>query len=265
MWRPTARVFCSLLAVGLLCAAAPSGEGHAGSIRTIKGGQFVPLYGGPEDGSAISVDTFRLDEVPVTNEQYWKFIRDRREWDSSRRGTLLADVNYLAHWNLERGEGPAPSPDDLLKPVTQVSWFAAQAFCESRGGRLPTVVEWEYAAAADEKKPDASRDPAFVQRILEWYSKPGTVHRVGSLPANYWGVRDLHGNVWEWTYDFNSVFVSSDNRRLGEAMNNLFCGASATTATDRANYAAFMRYALRSSLEGHFTTANLGFRCAYDN
>ena len=74
----------------------------------------------------------------------------------------------------------------------------------------------------------------------------------------------MHGLVWEWTADFNSVFVSGDNRRGGDKQTNLFCGAGAENSTDRANYAAYVRYALRSSLQAKFTSENLGFRCAYD-
>ena len=79
-----------------------------------------------------------------------------------------------------------------------------------------------------------------------------------------WGVYDMHGLVWEWVEDFNSVFVSGDNRRDGEDLKNMFCGAGSFSAEDKANYAAFMRYALRSSLKGAYTTENLGFRCAYN-
>ena len=45
---------------------------------------------------------------------------------------------------------------------------------------------------------------------------------------------------------------------------SLFCAGGAVSATDAANYAAFMRYAFRSSLDGNFTTNNLGFRGARD-
>ena len=123
-------------------------------------------------------------------------------------------------------------------------------------------------AAASATQRDASRDPVFVQQLLKWYGKPsggpGQLSDVGKGQPNIWGVYDMHGLVWEWNADFNSVFVIGDNRREGEELKSLFCGAGAESATDKANYAAFMRYALRNSLKGHYTTANLGFRCAYD-
>ena len=87
---------------------------------------------------------------------------------------------------------------------------------------------------------------------------------VGVSAPNYFGIYDLHGLIWEWVADFNSVFVSGDNREDSDSKNDLFCGDGAVSATDRANYAAFMRYALRNSLRGSYSTQNLGFRCAYD-
>src|SRR5690606_16906773 len=107
----------------------------------------------------------------------------------------------------------------------------------------------------------------FLQKILQWYSRPGSASGadpVGGGEANYYGLYDLHGLVWEWTEDFNSLFTPGDNRRDGEQLAELFCGIGATGSADPANYAAFMRYALRNSLQARYTTAHLGFRCAYD-
>lgn len=58
----------------------------------------------------------------------------------------------------------------------------------------------------------------------------------------------MHGVVWEWVYDFNGSLVSSDNRESGDAAAERYCGGAALGAIDIANYAAFMRYAFRSSL-----------------
>jgi sulfatase modifying factor 1 len=48
-------------------------------------------------------------------------------------------------------------------------------------------------------------------------------------------------------------------------MRNLFCGSGALGASSFDDYAAFMRYAFRSSLKAHYTVPNLGFRCAQDH
>ncbi len=52
------------------------------------------------------------------------------------------------------------------QPVTQVSWFAASAYCEAQHARLPMWAEWEYVAAADETRRDARGDPVWRERIL---------------------------------------------------------------------------------------------------
>ena len=234
----------------------------------VEGGEFTPLYGMNEPIGSTSVKAFRMDRYPVSNGQYYKFVRLNPHWAPERAPSILTDEKYLKHWENVAGKERRPKRGDRERPVTQISWFAAMDYCASQGGRLPTVLEWEYAAAASDKVRDATHDPEFIQRLLNWYSKPtgGTdnLSLVGQSTPNVWGIYDLHGLVWEWTSDFNSVFVVGDNRRDGESLADLFCGAGAAAGGDKANYAAFMRYALRNSLKGSYTTSNLGFRCVYD-
>jgi formylglycine-generating enzyme required for sulfatase activity len=87
---------------------------------------------------------------------------------------------------------------------------------------------------------------------------------VGSSPANFYGVKDLHGVIWEWVRDFNSMLIGTDNREQGGADVLKFCGAGALSMEKKENYAVLMRVALLSSLEARYTTRNLGFRCASD-
>jgi formylglycine-generating enzyme required for sulfatase activity len=85
---------------------------------------------------------------------------------------------------------------------------------------------------------------------------------VGTTPANVYGIRDLHGLVWEWVEDFNALMISGDSREQGDPDLLKYCGSGALSLEDRENYALAMRLALLSSLEAHATTLNLGFRCA---
>ena len=87
---------------------------------------------------------------------------------------------------------------------------------------------------------------------------------IGSTFKNYWKVYDLHGLVWEWTLDFNSVLITGESRKDVDKDSNLFCGSAAVNATDLMNYAAFMRYAIRGSLKAKYSMKNLGFRCVQD-
>ena len=253
------RLWFLSVAVILGCAAlAP----RAPSARPafIPGGAFTPQYGPGGAKGAVRVAPFRLDRTPVTNADFEVFVRARSEWAPKQAPRVFADSNYLRHW-----VGGSPASVDSNRPVVNISWFAASAYCKFSGGFLPSTLQWEFSAAASDAKPDATSDPEFVQQLLTWYSTPSGPSP-GETPTgapNYWGIFNMHGLVWEWTEDFNSVFVAGDNRRDGESLKNVFCGSGGESAADKANYAAFMRYALRSSLRGEFTTPNLGFRCAY--
>ena len=85
---------------------------------------------------------------------------------------------------------------------------------------------------------------------------------MGTTPANVHGVRDLHGLVWEWTRDFNSVMVSEDSRSTAARDIRMNCASGAVGATNTSDYAVFLRYAFRAGLEARSTQSTLGFRCA---
>ncbi len=247
------------LVAALTLALWTSLQAHA-SVP-IEAGRFAPLFGLDTGQESFPVEAFAIDERPVSNSDFAAFAAGAPEWRPARTPGALADGRYLSHF-----DGGVAPPGLEAAPVTWVSWFAAEAYCESKGGRLPRTLEWEYVAAADETRRDASRDPAFADRILKWYSRPFSPAdlKLPGSPINAWGVRGLHGLVWEWTLDFNGVFVTGDNRQDGDKQSQFFCGNAATGSARREDYAAFMRYALRSSLSARSTLANLGFRCAYN-
>lgn len=228
---------------------------------SIGGGTFVPLYGATTK-KPVKVAPFKLDVYPVTNAQYLAFVKKYPEYSRSKMKGLYADKSYLTQWESDFNYGK----NNLTNaPVTNVSWFAAKKYCECQGKRLPTMDEWEYVAMADEKRSDARTKEEFNKYILSWYEKPKTyANPVGQTFKNYWGVYDMHGLVWEWTADFNSIFLSGESRKDKDTDKNLFCGSGSVNATDLMNYAAFMRYAFRGSLKASYTTKNLGFRCAQD-
>jgi formylglycine-generating enzyme len=211
----------------------------------------------------VRVRPFELMHTPVTNAQFLAFVETHPQWRRDRVATVFADREYLSHWSAPLALGAQALPQ---QPTVRVSWFAANAYCEAQGARLPTWSEWEYAAAADETRTDARADPAWRARILAWYSHPsnGALPRAGLQAANVYGVQDLHGLIWEWTDDFSALLIAGDNRNQGDADTATYCGAGALSMDDRENYAAMMRVALLSSLQAQDTTRNLGFRCARD-
>jgi len=270
-----AAVACVLAAIGpgAACATAPARAVTAPEMARIPGGTYRPLYRQPvrvERGGrverrvvTVAVKPFDLDRRPVTNAEFLAFVREHPQWRRSRVSRLFADESYLRHWRGDLDPGPGAPAES---PVVHVSWFAARAYAAAHGKRLPTVAEWEMAGAADERRRDARSDPKFLERLRSWYARPlpAVLPAVGTGARNVWGVEDMHGLVWEWTLDFNSALVSGESRADAALERSLYCGAGASGAADFTDYAAFMRFAHRASLEARYTSAGLGFRCARD-
>ncbi len=226
--------------------------------KKITGGTFVPLYG--SDSLGTYVKDFLLDVYPVTNQQYLDFVRKNSKWQRSKVLRLFADENYLSKWSNDVSLG---SDMNYKSAVTNVSWYAAKDYCACQGKRLPNMDEWEFAAMASETKANAQRDSIFNHQIIEGYEIPKTYKKeIGSTFKNYWGIYDMHGLVWEWTSDFNSVLISGESRQDVDTERNLFCGSASINASNLMDYAAFMRYAFRGSIKANYNIRTLGFRCA---
>ncbi len=250
-----------LAAVLWLALAATAAQADGAKYVSLPGGDFISALKYEDNGSRVRVAPFALMTQPVTNADFLAFVRRQPQWRRDAVASVLAEPRYLSRWAAPLQLGPQALPN---QPVVWVSWFAASAYCQAQGARLPTWSQWEYAAAADERRTDARGDPAWRERILAWYAQPSNraLALVGAQRPNAFGAHDLHGLVWEWTDDFSALLVSADNRDQGDPDRLKFCGAGALSINDRENYAVLMRVALLSSLEAADATANLGFRCA---
>lgn len=212
---------------------------------------YVPVFRDPGE-TDTKVGPIWVDETPVTNQEFLKFIKDNPGFARSKIPALYTDGGYLSHWT---GDTKFIKAERNF-PVTRVSWFAARKYCASSGKRLPTIAEWEILSEA--------QNPKLEAKILEWYSKPNTkLRNVGTGSGNKFGVKDAHGLIWEWVDNFAEAIMSGDSRG-GSSTESLFCGGAALKAKDPSRYAAFMRFAFRSSLTAKYNSANLGFRCVRD-
>nr|VFK12724.1 MAG: Formylglycine-generating enzyme, required for sulfatase activity, contains SUMF1/FGE domain [Candidatus Kentron sp. LFY] len=184
---------------------------------TLKGGSQGPemialpagefLMGSPEDESMRDFDEgpryrvrignpFALGVTEVTFADYDRFAR--------ATGRKLPDDEG---WGRDR------------RPVIDVSWNNATAYAQWLSGetgekyRLPTEAEWEYAARAGTETPFSTGECITTDQAnydgnygyADCGARTGVYRRktvpVGSLPANPWGIHEMHGNVWEWTWD----------------------------------------------------------------
>lgn len=199
-----------------------------------------------------SEDTMaKFNEQPVHqqcfDQPYWIAIYETSNEDVEQRGF---DIAVDRNW---RG-------DDV--PRTNITWPEAQAFCQSIGARLPTEVEWEYAARGPDGWIWSFGDtwlPGFVVQIDNAISPA----EVGSLPENasWVGAYDMPGNVREWTTTlFDDYPYEDDDGREGS-------GAAGKKVVRGGSYQAgrdSVRGAYREWYEARGYTADIGFRCARD-
>ena len=207
---------------------------------------------GPRHDVRISRPS-RWMAVPVTNAMY-------RAFDAAYRPQ---------HWD-------GVSEEALARhPAVNVDWYQAAAFCRwlahhgFEGARLPTEAEWEYACRAGTSSRYWSGDSEEDLERIAWYTgnAGARTHRVGSKPANPWGLYDVHGNVWEWCADAWDAKVYSQRARERPAIDPRTEGDVWETRSYRvlrggswASPARVLRAAYRSGNWHGDRSGNCGFR-----
>ena len=226
----------------------------------IEGGQYTPFYGRKD--TLVTVEPFYMDETPVTNAEFLEFVKQNPQWSKSKVKAIYVDATYLHDW---------PSDFELPKnykpnsPVCFVSWFAAKAYAESVGKRLPNQDEWEFVAQADATDKNATKKKSYSSDIIDLYNvKDKQYHEIAQSQPNAFGIYNMFDLIWEWSEDFNSTLTTGDSRKSQFDDKQLSCAGSAISANDIYNYAAFMRFAFRTSVKANYSISNLGFRCAKD-
>ena len=152
--------------------------------------QFIP-YPDYTRTSEVQIHSFCMDKYPVTNSDFYKFIKG---------SNYIPDdtTNYLKHWS--DGKYPDGTGD---YPVVFVSYEDALAYTEWAGKRLPTEMEWQYAAQGGDDRlwpwgndfrKDLCNDGSTGLRSVKTWPKG----------CNQLGICDLTGNVWQLTNDLYS-------------------------------------------------------------
>ena len=160
----------------------------------------------------VHLDAFYMDKYEVTNKQFKAFVDANPLWQKSNIDRRFSNENYLPHWR-----GNTYPSGEAEHPVVCVSWYAAMAYAEWAGKRLPTEAEWEYAARgglAGLKYPSGN---TISTREANYKNPLDDLHTttVGRYAANGYGLYDMAGNVLEWCldeYDKNFYSVSHNSR-----------------------------------------------------
>ncbi len=184
----------------------------------------------------ITVKPFYLAKFPVTNQRYRKFVENTNH-------------RIPEYWNDKKYNGAD-------QPVVGVSWDDAVAYCdwltktskEKMKFRLPSEVEWEWAAGRGEREyPSGNEKPD--QNRANYDMKVGQTTPVGSYPAGATpdGLMDMAGNVWEWCADWFDEKTKASRVVRGGSF-------------DYSRY--YLRCAYRVNRNPHNRNYNVGFRVA---
>lgn len=156
------------------------------------------IFAGETPRHPVKIASFYLDKYEVTNADFKKFLDKNPAWQKDKIPPEFHNGKYLQDWD----GGKFPKGKENY-PVVLVSWYAAVAFCQSQGKRLPTEAEWEFAARGglSAKAFPWGDEPADKTRANFGESGFGAATAVGSYPASGYGLFDMAGNVWEFLAD----------------------------------------------------------------
>ncbi|MFF0145905.1 iron(II)-dependent oxidoreductase [Amycolatopsis sulphurea] len=164
----------------------------------------------------VDVPAFVLDTTPVTCGEYLEFLAgggyaEQRFWSAAGWAYRQEhDITAPRFWHREpdgwwRTRFGVREPVPLREPVVHVSYYEAEAYANWAGKRLPTEAEWEKAARFDPVSGRSRRFPWGDEEPTEAHANLGQRHlrpaEAGAYPAGQspLGVRQLIGDVWEWT------------------------------------------------------------------
>ncbi|RMG90496.1 MAG: hypothetical protein D6706_19320, partial [Chloroflexi bacterium] len=222
----------------------------------------------------VILNDYYIDKYEVTVAQYAAFLnrlgqheRACNNVDCALTRENVGFTSYLLAQDL--GDGTTqytPVTGFANYPINHVSWFGAQAYCQSVGARLPTEAEWEYAARGNDGRiyPWGNEPPDQTRAVFESLSFDN-LKPVDALPdgASPFGVFGMAGSMWEWVadwYDENYYSTSPTLNPTGPetGLTRVIRGG----AWPNNNHADRIRTTNRSALTPDFISATVGFRCA---
>jgi formylglycine-generating enzyme len=269
---------------GYACSGEPAScrrcSGAAGERRcAISGGPFE--RGPAADPTPAEVSAFQLDELEVTVARFRNYVSrysgapkpgagahpdlEHSGWRAAwapllptDRARLIQSLHCNADW-----ETWTDAPGDREDyPLTCASYFVAFAFCASSGGRLPTEVEWEYAArggAQQRAYPWGDAEPSLELALFGASAiAPAGGHRPGMAR---FGQLDLAGSVWEWTLDLYRPYPATCDRcaELENGLERVLRGGAFLYDAE------YLHSSYRYHLDPQLALGDVGFRCAYDS
>ena len=167
----------------------PGGEFQMGSYDSEAQDDEKPVH-------TVYVDAFYMDKYEVTNAQYKVFVDANPQWQKVRLSRAYHDGDYLKPWS-----GNSYPSGKGSHPVVYVSWYAAMAYAQWAGKRLPTEAEWEKAARGGLVRQNYPWGNGIGSTRANFGYNVGKTTPVGSYAANGYGLYDMAGNVWEWCLD----------------------------------------------------------------
>jgi formylglycine-generating enzyme required for sulfatase activity len=269
----------------------------------IMGGEFMmgsPLSerGRSEDEAQHRVRiprTYAIATTEVTNEQFANFLVAVPEYgvgwkartaerfrtppgleaysrtpDSPQTGVSWYDAARYCNWLSERAGIPRDQwvyPDNI-EPEKGLE--LAADYLHRTGFRLPTEAEWEYAARAGTTTSRHFGDDEALLSQYAWYDANTNRERtypVAKLLPNQWGLFDMLGNVWEWTFDRRQTYPS-DERVTEDVEDSVLRISNDVARTRRGGSFSYEWFTVRSAHRGavtyfpNQTRDNVGFRVA---
>lgn len=237
-------------------------------FKATNGDEFIP-YPKHNQGKTFDMPSFYMDKYPVTNKQFKAFL-DAVHYQPKD------SANFLKNWTGR--EIPAGQENF---PVVYVSFEDAKAYAAWAGKRLPTEVEWQYAAQTSKGNEWPWQQKKPVKRVEEVITNTLTVsklegidprfanlgdsklYKVGKYPkgANPFGLQDLVGSVWQLT---NDLYANGSYRFIIMKGGSYFKPSSSWWYVQGGpRELHYRQYLLRIS-EGFERNATVGFRCIKD-